>query len=331
LLGAALTACVWFMWRGRIPFAAALLSTVASVTKRWPATIFVCFVALLVQVIWSGIWGFATATSSLYATSVGLSVLLYVYFLFSFFWTSEVIRNSAHTTNAGLFATWYFLGDQAPRNPTAGAAKRALTTSFGSICFGSLIVAVIQTVRAILRSLQRRNSGNIAVVICACIIDCILGCIESLVRYFNRYAYIQCAIYGKSFCQAAKDTWRLVQSHGIDAMVNDSMIGPVLTCGVLLAGVVCFGVGALVGLAVTKSSAINPGPYTWVLFGLVGAVIGLVSMAQAMSVVRSGVDTIFVCFAMDQAALARHDAALAQYFAAAYSGDAARLQREAYK
>jgi hypothetical protein len=52
-----------------------------------------------------------------------------------------------------------------PRNPTAAAAKRALTTSFGSICFGSLIVAVIQTVRTILRSLRSRSANNAAVML----------------------------------------------------------------------------------------------------------------------------------------------------------------------
>lgn len=33
------------------------------------------------------------------------------------------------------------------KNPTATAAKRALSTSFGSIAFGSLILAAIDTLR----------------------------------------------------------------------------------------------------------------------------------------------------------------------------------------
>lgn len=29
------------------------------------------------------------------------------------------------------------------------------------------------------------------------------------------YAFTQVAIYGKTYCQAAKDTWQLVKSHGV--------------------------------------------------------------------------------------------------------------------
>jgi hypothetical protein len=36
---------------------------------------------------------------------------------------------------------------------------------------------------------------------------------------------IQVAIYGKTYCRAAKDTWHLVHSHGIQAIVNDNIIG----------------------------------------------------------------------------------------------------------
>jgi hypothetical protein len=129
---------------------------------------------------------------------------LYVFFLLSLYWTAEVIRNTGHTAVCGTFATWYFMGganQNLPSNPTLKSAKRALTTSFGSICLGSLIVAAIQTVRAILRSLARSRSDNVAVQIIACLVDCILGCIEGLVRMFNKYAYTQVAIYGKGFCQ----------------------------------------------------------------------------------------------------------------------------------
>lgn len=113
-----------------------------------------------------------------YATSTAVGAILYVFFLLSLYWTAEVIRNTGHTTVCGTFATWYFMGGQnnnMPHNPTLKSAGRALSTSFGSICFGSLIVAIIQTVRALLRSLRRKNSNNLAVQIIVCLVDCILA------------------------------------------------------------------------------------------------------------------------------------------------------------
>jgi len=43
----------------------------------------------------------------------------------------------------------------------------------------------------------------------ACLVCFVTGVIEGLVAYFNRYVYIQIALYGKPYIRAAKDTWRL--------------------------------------------------------------------------------------------------------------------------
>lgn len=34
------------------------------------------------------------------------------------------------------------------------------------------------------------------------------------------YAFTQVAIYGKTYCQAAKDTWTLVKSRGVGTLFN---------------------------------------------------------------------------------------------------------------
>lgn len=41
----------------------------------------------------------------------------------------------------------------------------------------------------------------------------------------DRYAYIEIALYGKPYLAAAKDTWRLFKNRGIDALINDSLVG----------------------------------------------------------------------------------------------------------
>ena len=116
---------------------------------------------------------------------------------FAFYWISQVIKNTVHVTVSGLFAAYYFMGTPDPsragkctisvRNPTAKAAGRALTTSFGSICYGSLIIAIIQTIRSIVRSAAQSsaNDGNLLAVFCLYCIDCLLSMIEALAEYFN--------------------------------------------------------------------------------------------------------------------------------------------------
>jgi hypothetical protein len=157
-----------------------------------------------------------------------------------------------HVTVSGTFASWYFLNRASntdavslmPSNPTIGSFKRATTYSFGSICFGSLLVAAIKTLRALVHGM-RRNGDNIV----ACLLDCILGCIERLMEYFNLYAFTQVAIYGKTYCKAAKDTWKLFKSHGIQAIINDNLIGHVLFLGAMLGGIVTAIIGGGLGLA----------------------------------------------------------------------------------
>ena len=69
--------------------------------------------------------------------------------------------------------------------PIISSAKRALTTSFGSICFGSLVIAIIQTIRALVRSVRDGNTRNAALVFLACIAECLLQCIQSWIEFLN--------------------------------------------------------------------------------------------------------------------------------------------------
>jgi hypothetical protein len=48
---------------------------------------------------------------------------------------------------------------------------------------------------------------------------------RQLTTPLRSYAYIEIALYGKPYIQAAKDTWRLFKDRGIDTLVNDSLVG----------------------------------------------------------------------------------------------------------
>ncbi len=132
------------------------------------------------------------------------------------------------TPSAGVQATWYFLSPHSvPANPVYQSVKRASSTSFGSICFGSFIVAFIRTVRFFVNMAYQnaRNSNNQFAACALCILECLIGILESIVNYLNQYAFAICAIYGKAFMPAARDAWGLMKSRGFDAVINDSLIG----------------------------------------------------------------------------------------------------------
>lgn len=51
-------------------------------------------------------------------------------------------------------------------------------------------------------------------MIARCIAVCLLRCLDQLIQFFNQYAFAQVAIYGKTYCDAAKATWNLLKSRG---------------------------------------------------------------------------------------------------------------------
>jgi hypothetical protein len=53
--------------------------------------------------------------------------------------------------------------------------------------------------------------------------------------------------------QAAQDSWRLVHTHGIEAIINDNLISNVLTIGALIGGATCGVVGAIIGSIIEPS------------------------------------------------------------------------------
>jgi len=229
-----------------------------------------------------------------------ISGYLTIPLIFSFFWTSQVIKNIVHVTAAGCFATWYFLnGTGMPADPTLKSFRRATTYSFGSICLGSLLVAIVKTIRAVLQSLRNQNATL------ACIVDCILGCIDSLLRFFNNYAFAMVAIYGKSYWNSAKDTFALFERSGVLLLVNDNIISTVIFMVCLIGGCITAVLAGGISYALVDH---------WYIVAVVAFFIGFSMLMMTMEVVESGTSTLFVCYAEDPMALQRNDPVLYDRF-----------------
>lgn len=61
--------------------------------------------------------------------------------------------------------------------------KRTLTTSFGSICLGSLLAAIVQALRMLVHTARQQDDG-----ILLCLAECLLACLE--VRRLGSMAYL---------------------------------------------------------------------------------------------------------------------------------------------
>ncbi|KAF9946418.1 putative choline transporter, neither null mutation nor overexpression affects choline transport [Mortierella alpina] len=246
-------------WAAKMPFAVELLKTVTSVTRKYPATLAVALSGLFVQIAWSAFWIFSLAVNySVFQQISNCRVedgqdgkskivcdnnklyMIMVYLNFVMFWNSEVVKNVVHVTISGVFGAYYFF---------EGSASG--------------------TLRYILNSLRSDSDDGLSAFLSMCA-SCILACLESLFEIFNKFAFTQVAIYGKPFIQAASDTWAMIKDRGVDAIVNDSLVGNVLGMVVILE-----------------------------------MILGAVMMSIPNNVLDSGVTTTFVALAEDPEVLHR--------------------------
>ena len=118
------------------------------------------------------------------------------------------------TALAGAICDWYFCMDKSKRQGGCDAATtlfrsylRVVRYHLGSIAFGSFVVAVVKSIKYILAyissQVQAQFPGNVAVKILIAVLNCCVACFERLVKYLTETAYIQVAIWGRSFCTSA--------------------------------------------------------------------------------------------------------------------------------
>lgn len=204
-------------------------------------------------------------------------------------------------TTAGVVGTWWWAPFEANSfwsQALTDSWVRACTYSFGSICFGSLLVAVVQALRA----LEYHSRSHDDLQFLACIIQCILACIESIIEELNRWAYVYVGLYGFPYLQAGRNVVELFKAKGWTVIISDDLADNVLF-------MMTVAIGLASGLAGLVIGFIDPNMFASLgfenaagpAFG-VGFLTGFLFASILMSVVASAINTVIVCYAEDPAA-----------------------------
>ncbi|CCU76989.1 DUF580 domain protein Pns1 [Blumeria hordei DH14] len=274
-------------WVPRIPFSVLMLQTVMDVSKTYGHVFMVSLLGSLSAATF-GVW-FSITLVSVYANyypggtscveggmnscSMAKVVGLLVFITFVGYWTTEIIKNIIHVSISGVYGSWYFFGQKpegVPNGPTRGAFKRAVTYSFGSVSLGSLLVSLIQMF-LIFRFVPIYFSKKFL--------------IEILVAIANRAK------------QAAKATWKMIKDRGVDVLINECLINPVLTMGaVFVAYTTSLFAIIYLNFATTKSQ--NERDYSSLIMAF-SFLIGLQIANTFLVPIKSGVATLFVAIAFD--------------------------------
>ena len=310
--------------QSRIPFSALLLEVAISTIQLFPSTLLVSLLGIVAQSVWLALWLLSTS-SIYYALTRNLSLQSFnqqgqynggdavvnvtmVALLLSFYWTAQAITYIVHMTISGVVGVWYFLYPHAvPPSPVTGALRRATTYSLGSVALGALVLAVVKTMRAVLnfilskRGEMRDRSPVLDFVIW--LAECLLSVLDSVLQYLNTYAYTRCAVYGETYMEASKNSLGMMKARGLDAVVNDSLIGGVLQFGCLICGLTTAFVVSLLSYILLSSLTLQS--FSLSLIGATSLVLGFSVCGTAVEAVNASVVSFFVLLADDPEALAR--------------------------
>eukprot|EP00581_Thalassiosira_minuscula_P009040 CAMPEP_0183702454 /NCGR_PEP_ID=MMETSP0737-20130205/542_1 /TAXON_ID=385413 /ORGANISM="Thalassiosira miniscula, Strain CCMP1093" /LENGTH=492 /DNA_ID=CAMNT_0025929063 /DNA_START=144 /DNA_END=1622 /DNA_ORIENTATION=+ len=293
----------------RIPFASVNLLTACTAIRKNCGVVFIAYFFVALAFGWTLLWTVSllgvwekvvqsetvqTADGYTYTQNNANYGYLFLLFL-SYFFTHQVIQNTTHVTVAGTVGSWWFSPEGSSSfcsSGMLGSLLRATTTSFGSICFGSLLVAIVQALKALAQS--ARNQDNQILV---CIAECILNCIESILEYFNKWAFVYVGLYGYSYIEAGKNVFTLFKNRGWEAIIADDLVSNVFFFLSLCIGGICCGIGYSFNENSPEGWFDNaPGSISATCAGL-GFVAGLVLSSILMSTIASAVNTVIVCFA----------------------------------
>ncbi|EEH44137.1 uncharacterized protein PADG_00426 [Paracoccidioides brasiliensis Pb18] len=312
-------ALVYFVsWIPRFPFTTLLLRTAATVTRRHVAVHLVSFIGGILATSFAA-WLFVTLVAVYIAFQPNemrsnllcrdqeckavITIALTSFITFASYWMTEWMKNTMHTAVAGVYGSWYFYGGNSnpmPSAPLRGALGRALTRSFGSICLGSLFVAPVDMLRQACTIIPRQEETvdqNTLEEVANRVLGVAMKFLGRITQSFNRYAFSHVALYGKPYSPAAKFTWQMMEHRGIDALVNDSVVGATISMGSLFVGYLCAFL-AYIELGYTVPDFNRGETFTSAVMAyafLSGFQICKIYMAP----VTSGVDTTFMAIGLD--------------------------------
>jgi hypothetical protein len=297
VMGLLSLSCVLLCWRALVPFMIMLVKVIATIIEGRPMVLAVSVIGSLAGIAWVIVASLAFAGLSVTANfdlqNKYVRYSTYFVYILALVWGLMVAYNVCHVTYCGVFGRWYH------RKDTGASLQKslgvALTTSFGSICLGSFLVAFIRALEAVVRSARQdaQQEGNVVCCILLLAIECFITCIGDILEYFSEWAYVQCAIRGASFFEAARITYSFFTCANLQYILSDLLLDSVVNMGTFVCAVLGAGAGALVAVLMnTSSPAIAWG-------AVVGFLSGMVAGGSAVGIISSGTKTILACWAED--------------------------------
>ena len=338
----------------RIPFAATNLDTALCGVKCSADVLFVGLAMMICAFFWTIGWSIALlgiydhyldkiAAENDHSNSVTVTGLcVYAGMFISYFWTLNVMKvrnmdlitelqsyelfliylnlqNIIHVTVAGVVATWWTDPDSMTNCCNKVLRTEfivSLTSSFGSICLGSLVAPTLEVLRyalvmccnsysnqpQTLGSSSTNDNGKMGEQsvysdpLNLAQLPVPKSQIDGAIKYFNDFGFTYMGIYRECFHTSSRKATEVFQTREWVGVVSDKLIDTIL-CFISFAvtlGSGCFGivVEEFDGYSFTNFQK----PTSTAFF--IGCAIGWVVSSVCLKVVSSSVSTVLVCFSL---------------------------------
>ncbi len=222
----------------------------------------------------------------------------FLYMLFCWFWTSQFIIAFGQLTIALALVAWYFTHEKSKigSGTVFWAFYTIMRYHLGTAAFGSLIIAIIKTIRAILLYLQKkcRESKNKVMEAIMMCLGCCMWCVEKCIKFLNKNAYVQTALYGTSFCASCRKAFFLIARNILRVAAVNMVADFILFLGRFFIPVVTT-LMAYFGLAYQTGSShglVLPLFFVFILSYFIGCMYA--------DIFGMSIETILCCFVADE-------------------------------
>ena len=223
------------------------------------------------------------------------------YLLFCLFWTSNHIWAVGDMTIGLSVARYYFTREKWRVGSWSvfHAMWQVLWYHSGTCAFGSLLIAIVQVIRAVIARAQRaaKKAGDnkfAKCILCCC--QCCFCFLEKCLRFISKNAYMQCAIFSTAFCHSCRKAFYLIARNAARVAALTYVSGAVLIIGKLfIASVVTlFGYYLIIESEIYEELNSSAGP-TIIIF-----LIGYWVSDYFMDVFDMSITAVLHCFIADE-------------------------------
>jgi hypothetical protein len=159
-------------------------------------------------------------------------------------------QHVVQVTVAGTIGSWWDKPDSESSFCSPCVTQtfcQAISYSFGSICFGSLLVEPVRLLRQLSLFVRPPQDEYVHAGFLECfswVQQCITDCVDNLASYFTPYAFTYIGLYGYGLLDGGHNATDLFKKRGWMQIVSDDLVPNVLLMVSLVIGGVtgCFAV-----------------------------------------------------------------------------------------